>query len=98
MAYHIIDELIRLNGENKTIKEIAEIEGFSISYVSQLLLKDKRYRPGKKGFARLNKEQRRFVGSLGGKESQRKGVGHVWDQREAREAAHKRNHLRTQQK
>lgn len=94
MPNKIQDKLIELNRKEKTVKQIAEAVGLTRSKITRLLLKDSRYRPGKRGFARLAPEEIKKLGSIGGKESQRRGTAHIWSKKEAQRIAKNRRKKR----
>lgn len=89
MAKINIDKMIALNAKGKTLKEIAEIIGTSWQYVWKLIHKDKRYIPGKKGFARLSKERMRAISSKGAMKANEMGLSHKWNSKEAKVASKK---------
>lgn len=89
MANKITDTLIKLNHQGKSLREISDVVGFSWQQVWSLLHKDKRYKPGKRGFARLSKEAIKAISSKGGFRANKLGVTYRWDRKGAIAASKK---------
>jgi hypothetical protein len=90
MANQNIDKLIKLNNQGKSLRVISEIVGMSWQQVWRLIHKNKRYIPGKRGFARLNKKERIEMSSKGGERANELGVTYQWNKKTAKEASQKR--------
>lgn len=78
MEEPLIEKLIKLNRREPkpTLKEIAGEVKLTPSYVWKLLKADKRYKPGKRGFASLSNEDRKRVASKGGITANVMGYGY----------------------
>lgn len=74
----LIEKLIKLNHKvpQPSLKEIATEVKLTPSYVWKLLKADKRYKPGKRGFASLSNEDRKRVASKGGITANVMGYGY----------------------
>lgn len=89
MANATLETLITLNHKGKSLKDISTITGMSWQQVWRLIHKDPRYKPGKRGFARLSKQNMREIASRGGKKANELGCTHRWNSKSAKAARKK---------